>query len=851
MKNLFKRASAVLLALLMVLPVLFGIIPSDTYAASYTYNTGTRHDYNTSLSTQAQAYYTGDYTWDNLSNLNGGNENCLDMNNPLFQALNSLMSTTMTTSVSYSSLPTYWAKTDASGGSGSYVLFYTDVAGPDGSMNREHVWPKSHASFKEKDGGADLHHLRPTIGSVNSARGNLIMGNVQGKSGASPYSYGGKVVLYKTSSLCEVNDNIKGDVARILLYVWCRWKEPNLFKNTSNPVVGPSDDKNDGGKVIESLETLLQWCKIDPVDTWEMSRNDQIQNVQGNRNVFIDYPEFAWLVFGKDVPTDLNTPSKNASGGVTGKPSEGTGSGNNSSGNVTDNSYTQISSLKDGDKVLIVNPASQMALSTTKVATYYNAGVDISGGFSGITSNEIFTVTKNSDGSYSFVSESGKKLALAADYSSLNETGINDKWELSNAGNGVFYLRNTGRDLYLEWYASKNNWSAYKPEALSEDYDIAFYKKADSSSGGNNGGSSSGNTGSNTGSNTGNTGSSGSNTGNTGNSGSNTGSNTGSNSGNTGNSGSNTGSNTGSNSGSSSGNTGNTGNSGSNSGSNSGTGSISYADATFNKVTTLNTGDKIYIMNPFYNVVLSTAKTGYYNIGVDVSEGLQGITDTEVFTVTKNADGSYSFTTADGKKLALGADYSSLNESGENAAWTISTAADGTFYLKNVARGNYLEWYADKNNWSSYSTEQLDDRFNLEFYKLHDPNSSPEVTEPTQEPTQPETQAPTQEPTDAPEATQPAPTVPDNSGDGEEKNGGAWIWILVVVLVLAVAGGVCYYVFVIRPKQGAAAPVEEEIPAPAEEAVEASEEAEVSAEEAAEAPAEEFEAPAEETPKED
>ena len=326
MNSLLKRMSAGLLALFMVVSLLVGVIPADTFAANYTYNTGTRHDYDVALSSQAQAYYTGDYTWDKLSNLAGGNENCLDMDNPLFDALHDLMTDTMTNRVTYKSLPDYWKYTDASKGSSGTIWFYVDNTGS-GSMSREHVWPKSHASFHEKDGGADLHHLRPSISNVNSSRGNLIMGNVKGKSGASVYQYGGKTVLYRTSSMCEVNDNIKGDVARIFLYVWCRWEEPNLFMNTPNPVIGPNDSQNDGGKVIESLDTLLEWCALDPVDTWEMSRNDQIENVQGNRNVFIDYPEFAWLVFGQDVPTDLDTPSNNASGGISGNPTGGNSGG--------------------------------------------------------------------------------------------------------------------------------------------------------------------------------------------------------------------------------------------------------------------------------------------------------------------------------------------------------------------------------------------------------------------------------------------------------------------------------------------------------------------------------------------
>ena len=142
-------------------------------------------------------------------------------------------------------------------------------------------------------------------------------------------------------------------------------------------------------------------------------------------------------------------------------------------------SWTKVSSLNDGDKIVIVNPASNMALSMTKTG-FYNNGVDVSSNFNSITDEEIFVVKKNSDGSVTLTSVSGKKVALADSYSSLNEEGANDKWTISDAGDGQSYLKNVGRDIYLEWYASKNNWSAYNPgeDKLNADYVLAFYKQA-------------------------------------------------------------------------------------------------------------------------------------------------------------------------------------------------------------------------------------------------------------------------------------------------------------------------------------------------------------------------------------
>lgn len=315
-----KRIAAVLLVLVLC-AVGFCSTAAIAATGTETANTGIRHETCTSLSSQAQAYYTDTYTWDNLLQLEGGTASCLDTDNPLFSTLHTLMTSTMTKKVTYTNLKQKYPLTDTANGYSGYILFYSDVSSETISNNkiaREHVWPKSHATFYEKNGGCDLHHLRPTNQYVNASRSNDIYGNVRANySGYTVYPTNSSTPsLFKADGYVEVNDNIKGDVARILLYVWCRWEQPNLFEDISNPTYDtadtPSKNSNDGGRVIESLETLLQWCKEDPVDTWEMSRNDATERIQGNRNVFIDYPELAWLVFGQTIPTDMDTPSQYA-----------------------------------------------------------------------------------------------------------------------------------------------------------------------------------------------------------------------------------------------------------------------------------------------------------------------------------------------------------------------------------------------------------------------------------------------------------------------------------------------------------------------------------------------------------
>ena len=138
----------------------------------------------------------------------------------------------------------------------------------------------------------------------------------------------------------------------------------------------------------------------------------------------------------------------------------------------------------------------------------------------------------------------------------------------------------------------------------------------------------------------------------------------------------------------------------------------------------LTDGARVVIYNPANGKSLSTTYNGYYNMGTDVtmSEGtLSGFTADDVWTVGVNADGTYTFATADGKKLSMGASYSSTPLDDVNTAWEVSDAAtENCYYIKNAARGMYLEWYAEKSNWSAYGTIAADKEglFAQAFYKV-------------------------------------------------------------------------------------------------------------------------------------
>ena len=289
-------------------------------------NSKQRHIPCEALSAQAQAYYTGDNSYDRLSTLSGADDTstsyCATLNNELYTALHALMSETHSYYTAYkgygsNSLAYYWNSTDAVQSSSSYIMFYSDIPSDTSGvmLNREHIWPKSRASYGEHNGGSDLHHLRPAVDKINSAKSDHLFGDINGlyTEGVSQVVYNGELYAYvkKDLDLFECKDDVKGDVARILLYVYCRWEQPNLYTDMTDDLPAPESDSksNSGKRVIESLDTLLNWCMSDPVDTWEMERNDLTQSIQGNRNVFIDYPELAWRMFGRTAPDDMTTPS--------------------------------------------------------------------------------------------------------------------------------------------------------------------------------------------------------------------------------------------------------------------------------------------------------------------------------------------------------------------------------------------------------------------------------------------------------------------------------------------------------------------------------------------------------------
>ena len=210
---------------------------------------------------------------------------------------------------------------------------FPKFGGGGGGYNREHTWPSSYGF--PNDGSTnypytDCHHLFLSDDGYNSSRSNKLYGQcdagcaervtvanggVGGTLGVYPgYSNWTKTGVWQTWS------ERQGDVARALMYLDLRYEggthgvsgaaEPDLVLTDDANLVATSGT-NASLAYMGELSVLLAWHAADPVDAREQLRNDIIESYQGNRNPFIDHPEWAACLFAGNCPA----------GGIPGAPS--------------------------------------------------------------------------------------------------------------------------------------------------------------------------------------------------------------------------------------------------------------------------------------------------------------------------------------------------------------------------------------------------------------------------------------------------------------------------------------------------------------------------------------------------
>lgn len=167
--------------------------------------------------------------------------------------------------------------------------------------NREHSFPKSWFNSASPM-YTDLFHLYPTDGYVNGKRSNWPYAEVDSATWTS--LNGSKVGISSTpgysSTAFEPIDNYKGDLARTYFYMAVRYYTEDS--------AWPGSDMVDGSQLKPwALNQLYLWHIQDTVSQKERDRNDSIYKIQGNRNPFIDRPDWVdSLWFSIHIAIKLN-----------------------------------------------------------------------------------------------------------------------------------------------------------------------------------------------------------------------------------------------------------------------------------------------------------------------------------------------------------------------------------------------------------------------------------------------------------------------------------------------------------------------------------------------------------------
>lgn len=196
----------------------------------------------------------------------------------LLKSLQTLNSNKRRYQVGYGSMMSYFKTTDPGDSSGKIRSFYSGKSVSTSQCNREHVWPNSHGGNQVEN---DIHMVRPALKEENEGRGNSF------------YVEGMNTQYDGWDPANEGVESYRGDSARIIFYCVVAYSEFQLLDTNKHHTTSENNDN-----MMGKLSDLLKWNLKYPVLSRERVRNEATERIQGNRNPFIDHPEYACKIWG-------------------------------------------------------------------------------------------------------------------------------------------------------------------------------------------------------------------------------------------------------------------------------------------------------------------------------------------------------------------------------------------------------------------------------------------------------------------------------------------------------------------------------------------------------------------------
>lgn len=297
--------------------------------------------------------------------------------------------------------------------------------------NREHMIPQS-VFNSAAPMVSDAHFIPPTDGKVNGVRSDYPHGKVAtatwtsrngsklGSSGVSGYS----------GTVFEPINEFKGDIARMYFYFATRYENTvanysyAMFNGTSNQVF-----------TTAFRDMLLQWHTQDPVSAREIARNNAIYTRQGNRNPFIDNPNYVNMIWGGTITTDTTAPTTPT---------------NLSSSSITATSFTlSWSAASDNVGVTGYNVYQNGTLKTTVTGT--------SLAISGLTASTTYSFSVRAKDAAGNISSSSTSLNVTTNSSTptVSDLYFSEYLEGSSNNKALEITNRTGASVNLAAYTIK------------------------------------------------------------------------------------------------------------------------------------------------------------------------------------------------------------------------------------------------------------------------------------------------------------------------------------------------------------------------------------------------------------
>ncbi len=183
----------------------------------------------------------------------------------------------------------------------SDIIVYTEPFVWD-VFSREHSFAYSWMPITNQDAVpySDMFNLYPVNqNKANAVRSNYPFGEVE--TVTSEYLDGKLGKNSEGQTVYEPRDAQKGDAARSLFYM------ATVYNSTSENWSLP-EKVSQFVPYGQDMDLLLKWHEQDLPNGWERSKNDYIESVQGNRNPFIDNPEYACYINFMDM-THIDSPT--------------------------------------------------------------------------------------------------------------------------------------------------------------------------------------------------------------------------------------------------------------------------------------------------------------------------------------------------------------------------------------------------------------------------------------------------------------------------------------------------------------------------------------------------------------